>query len=101
MKIVVLISNAGSGTNLKSIIDAVGFGKIKAEIIAVISDKTDAPALGQARENNLTIVICPKKEDLLALLEKLAPDYICLAGWKQIILDEVILAFPNKILNLH
>jgi len=27
--------------------------------------------------------------------------YICLAGWKQIILDEVITAFPNKILNLH
>ena len=27
--------------------------------------------------------------------------YICLAGWKQIILDEVILAYPNKILNLH
>jgi phosphoribosylglycinamide formyltransferase-1 len=24
-----------------------------------------------------------------------------LAGWKQIILDEVIEAFPNKILNLH
>ncbi len=31
----------------------------------------------------------------------LNPDYICLAGWKQIILDEVILAYPNRILNLH
>jgi phosphoribosylglycinamide formyltransferase-1 len=31
----------------------------------------------------------------------LNPDYICLAGWKQKILDEVILAFPNKILNMH
>jgi len=27
--------------------------------------------------------------------------YICLAGWKQIILDEIVLAYPNKILNLH
>ncbi len=26
---------------------------------------------------------------------------MCLAGWKQIILDKVILAYPNKILNLH
>jgi folate-dependent phosphoribosylglycinamide formyltransferase PurN len=34
-------------------------------------------------------------------IEKLSPDYICLAGWKQIILDEVIIAYPNKILNLH
>ncbi|MDP3732982.1 MAG: phosphoribosylamine--glycine ligase, partial [Candidatus Daviesbacteria bacterium] len=49
----------------------------------------------------LPIKICPKKEDLLLLLQKLNPDYICLAGWKQIILDEVIDAFPNRILNLH
>jgi phosphoribosylglycinamide formyltransferase-1 len=34
-------------------------------------------------------------------LQKLNPDYIALAGWKQIILDEVILAYPNRILNLH
>ena len=34
-------------------------------------------------------------------MQKINPNYICLAGWKQIILDEVILAFPNKILNLH
>ena len=34
-------------------------------------------------------------------MQKLDPNYICLAGWKQIILQEVILAFPNRILNLH
>lgn len=101
MNIAVLISNAGAGTNLQAIIDAAEQKKIKAEIVAVISDKTDAPGLERARKHNLKIEICPKKEDLLALLRKLHPDYICLAGWKQIILDEVILAFPDKILNLH
>ncbi len=101
LKIAVLISNAGTGTNLQSIINGVDEGKIKAEVAAVISDKADAPALERAKKHNLPIEICPKKEDLLPLLKKLNPDYICLAGWKQIILDEVILAFPNKILNLH
>ena len=101
MNIAILISNAGSGTNLKAIIDGINQGKIKAEISAVISDKEDAPGLKHARDNNLPIEICPKKEDLLPLLKKLNPNYICLAGWKQIILDEVINAFPNKILNLH
>lgn len=101
MKIVILISNAGSGTNLKAIIDGVNSGKINAEIITVISDKANAPGLKHARDNNLPIEICPKKEDLLPVLKTLNPDYICLAGWKQIILDEVILAFSNKILNLH
>lgn len=101
MRLVILISNAGTGTNLKAIIDGISAGKIKAKIIAVVSDKADALGLKYARDNNLPIEICPKKEDLLPLLKKLNPDFICLAGWKQIILDEVILAFPNKILNLH
>ena len=101
MKIVVLISNAGTGTNLQAIINGIKEGKIKAEITAVICDKVDAPALERARQSNLPIQICQKKEDLLPLLQKLNPDYICLAGWKQIILDEVINSFPNKILNLH
>lgn len=101
MKITVLISDAGLGTNLQAIIAGVEQGKIRADIVAVISDKADAPGLAHARKHNLRIEICPKKEALLALLQKLNPDYICLAGWKQIILDEVILAFPSKILNLH
>ncbi len=101
MRIAILISNAGTGTNLQAIIDGVEIAKIKAEICAVISDTSDALGLERAEKQNLNIEICPKKEDLLPLLQKLAPDYICLAGWKQIILDEVILAYPNKILNLH
>jgi phosphoribosylglycinamide formyltransferase-1 len=101
MNIVVLISNAGTGTNLQAIIDGVADGKINGRIISVISDKADAPGLERAKKHNLPIEICPRKENLLPLLKKLNPDYICLAGWKQIILDEVILAFPNKILNLH
>lgn len=100
-KIVVLISNTGTGTNLQAIIGGVKDGKINGDIVAVISDKEDALGLDRARKNNLDIEICSKKEDLLPLLQRLNPDYICLAGWKQIILDEVILAYPNKILNLH
>lgn len=101
MQIVVLISNAGTGTNLQAIIDAVEAGSLKAQIIAVVSDRADAPGLERAKKYNLPVEICPSKEQLLPLLQKLNPNYICLAGWKQIILDEVILAFPNKILNLH
>jgi phosphoribosylglycinamide formyltransferase-1 len=101
MKIVTLISNTGTGTNLGAIIEAINLKKINAEIIAVISDKPDAQGLIKAKENNLPIKICSAKEDLLPLLKKLNSDYICLAGWKQIILDEAINAFPNKILNLH
>lgn len=108
-RIVVLISNKGTGTNLQAIIDGVKSGKINkfvanainGEIVAVISDIEDAKGLERARKHKIPIEICSKKEDLLPILKKLNPDYICLAGWKQIILDEVIEAFPQRILNTH
>lgn len=100
-KLAVLISNKGTGTNLQAVIDGCNLGKINAKIIAVVSDTSQAPGLERARRHKLQIKIVPKKEELLAILKKLNPDYICLAGWKQIILDEVIDAFPNRILNTH
>ena len=109
MKIVVLISNIGTGTNLQAIIDGVLSGKIKAKIASVISDTPDALGINRAKKYNIEVKICPKKEELLPLLKVIKPDFICLAGWKQIILDEVIDAFPNeqapsfgsRILNTH
>lgn len=100
-KIAVLISNKGTGTNLQAIINGVESGKIPAKIAAVISDTPEAQGLTRAKKHRLPIKIVPKKEGLSAVLKKLNPDYICLAGWKQIILDEVIEAFPNRILNVH
>lgn len=100
-KLVVLVSDTGTGTNLAAIIAGVNTGKINGQISAVVTDNPNAPALSHAKSNNLHIEICEKKEGLLPLLLKIDPDYICLAGWKQFILNEVIIAYPNKILNLH
>lgn len=101
IRIVILVSNIGTGTNLQAIIDGVREDRIKGEIKGVISDKEDTAALQRAKKHHLPIIICPKKEELLPILKKLNSDYICLAGWKQIITDEVLDAFPNKIINTH
>ena len=100
-RLAVLISNIGGGTNLQAIIDGVESGRINAKIVVVVSDTKESPGLKRAEKHKLPINIVPKKEDLLSVLKKNNPDYICLAGWKQIILDEVIDAFPNRILNTH
>ena len=100
-RLAVLISNMGTGTNLQAIIDGIKTKKINARIISVISDTAKAEGLKRARRNKLPIEICPEKEKLLPLLKNLDIDYVCLAGWKQIILQEVINAFPNRILNTH
>ena len=63
MRIAILISTAGTGTNLQAIIDGIAAGKIKADIAAVVSDKADAPGLERAKKHNLPIEICPLKEN--------------------------------------
>jgi len=58
LKLVVLISNTGTGTNLKAIIDGVNSEVIQAEICVIISDTANAEGLEHARKNNLIIEIC-------------------------------------------
>ena len=100
-KLAVLISTVGKGSNLQAIIDAIEADKLNAEIAIVVSDSREALGLKRAKKHSLKVAICPKKEDLLPILERIKPDYIVLAGWKQIVSDEVIAKFQNLILNLH
>lgn len=100
-KLAVLISTVGTGSNLQAIIDAIETNKLKAKIALVISDSKEAYGIKRAKKHSLKIAICPKKDDLLPILEKIEPDYIVLAGWKQIVSDEIIDKFQNRILNLH
>lgn len=100
-RLAILISNAGSGTNLQAIIDGVESGKINGQVAVVISDKEDAYGLQRAKKHNIPTEINPDKENLLTLLKKYNVDFVCLGGWKQIITDDVMKVFGNKILNTH
>jgi len=99
----VLISNAGTGSNLQAIIDAIREKKISANLAVVISDSPDAHGLIHAKKNNVpTHIFDSKKEKIEELLTKKYPvDYIVLTGWKKIISNKTIAEFPNKILNIH
>lgn len=100
-RLVVLVSNVGRGSNLQAILNAQKSQKINTKIVTVIADSQDAYGLVRAKKNNIQTYICKNKNDLLPLLIKVKPDYIVLSGWKQIVTDQVIDLYPNKILNLH
>lgn len=100
-RLAVLISNAGTGTNLQAIINGVNSGKIKAEIIYVISDAPDAYGLIRAKNANIKTLILKKEDDITIFLKDLNVDFVCLAGWKQIIPDQMLNIFENRILNIH
>jgi phosphoribosylglycinamide formyltransferase 1 len=78
-KLVIMVHAGGAHTNLKAIEEAIHNSKINAEISKVITDNEN-PTLG---------------------LDSVSMDYICLAGWKKIIPNEIINKYKNKILNLH
>jgi len=100
-RLAVLISNVGTGTNLQAIINAIEADKMNAAISIVVSDTDKAFGLERARQHNIPFEIVPEKERILGALKEYNIDFVCLAGWKQIITDEVIKFYENKILNIH
>ena len=100
-KLAILISDAGTGTNLQAIIDAVKTKKLKAKIELVVSSSKDALGLKKAQENKIMTMVVDKKNNLKKIFEDYQIDLIVLAGWKLIIDKSLIDHFKNKILNLH
>jgi len=104
----VLIS--GRGSNLQAIIDAIGEGRLDAEIAVVISNRAQAEGLARARDAGIeTLCIShrafPVRDDfdraLVDALRARAVGLVCLAGFMRLIGTPMLEAFPNAILNIH
>ena len=107
--IAVLVS--GGGTNLQALIDAEKRGEIKnGRITCVIASKADAYALERARQNGIKTRVLVRKDyaDVAsytkamteALLEEKA-DLVVYAGFMTILDEQIVRAFPNKMMNVH
>lgn len=109
MKAAVLVS--GGGTNLQAIIDAVNEGKVtNTELVGVISNNPGVYALERAKKAGIpAFVVSPKdfssrEEFHLALEEKLkelGTELVVLAGFLVKIPENLIAAFPDRIINIH
>ena len=108
INIAVLVS--GGGTNLQALIDAQGkvlqHGKIK----LVISSKPDVYALQRAKQASIDHCVIAKRDyvtqeefsnALLKQLQTYQIDMIVLAGYLSILDETIILAYPNRIINIH
>ena len=98
------------GTTLQSVIDACASGRIRARVVAVISNNSASAALGRARQAGIRAVHLsstthdsPEALDIAirnALLEAGA-DLVFLAGYMKRIGPRVLEAFRGRILNTH
>lgn len=101
-KLAILISDAGTGTNLQAIIDAIETGTLQAQIAVIVSSSPYAFGLKRAKKHHIQTIIFNKKNGLENILkETYQVDFIVLAGWKLIVPQSMIATFDNKIINLH
>ncbi|MDE6149708.1 MAG: phosphoribosylglycinamide formyltransferase [Ruminococcus sp.] len=107
--ICVLVS--GGGTNLQALIDAEKSGIIKdGKITCVISSKEGVYALERAEQNKISTRVIPRKEyaDVAAytkavtdaLIEEKA-DLVVYAGFMTILDEQIVKAFPYRMMNVH
>ena len=107
--IVVLVS--GGGTNLQALIDAEKSGIIKGgRITCVISSKEGVYALERASQNGIKSIVIPRKDYTAiadytravtdALIAEKA-DLVVYAGFMTILDEQVVKAFPYKMMNVH
>jgi phosphoribosylglycinamide formyltransferase-1 len=104
MKNVVLFAS-GSGTNAENIIRYFN-DKKTAVITQVMTNNPRAGVIERAKNLGVSVTIFDREalkhpETLIAELNEKGTDMIVLAGFLWKIPDEVIHAFPNRIINIH
>lgn len=108
LKIGVLIS--GSGTNLQALIDAIEAGNLDARIELVISSKPDAKGLVRAQKAGIqTLSLNPTvyqnarvaNSIIAEELQRAGAEYVVMAGYMRKVTEEILDAYPDKVVNLH
>jgi phosphoribosylglycinamide formyltransferase-1 len=101
---------SGRGSNFKSIVNAIDAGILPAQIVVLISNKSDAGAMEIARAHNIPTQHLSQKmfssEEALAkamldVLKKKQAEFIVLAGYLKKIPVQVIRQYKNRIINIH
>lgn len=106
------ILGSGKGSNCRAILQSVRDGKLSGQPKVVISDILDAPILGVAREfgvpnaylapGHFRTRLEPRVEaQLIAMLREAGVEFVVLAGFMRVLKEQMLAAFPGRIVNIH
>jgi formyltetrahydrofolate-dependent phosphoribosylglycinamide formyltransferase len=101
MRLAVCVS--GRGSNLLALLEALGKSPL-AEVVLVLSNRGDAPALETARARGIPGVAFRDHRDSaewMALLAQARVDLVVLAGYLKLVPAPVVAAYRGRILNIH
>ena len=103
MKNIVLFAS-GSGTNVENCIRYFKNSSV-AKVAAVFSNNPNAQVLEKAKKHKIPAVVFQKEalssDELLQKIKGFNPDLIVLAGFLLRFPENIIAAYPNKIINIH
>lgn len=108
-RVAILIS--GRGSNMVALIDAAKAPSYPAEIVLVVSNRSDAAGLARAKAEGIATAVIDHtrfgkdreafERALQSELERHRIDLVCLAGFMRLLSPVFINAFPNAVLNIH
>jgi phosphoribosylglycinamide formyltransferase 1 len=100
---------SGTGTNLQALIDR-AHGRDGVVIRAVASDKPEAPALDRARAAGIDAQVfaraafadrVARDAAMVAWLREREVELVVLAGYMQLLSDDFLARFPDRVINVH
>lgn len=100
---------SGRGSNFQAIQREIEAGDLDAEIVLLVSDRANAPALEIARAHGIEAIALPYDKTDRGAFERAAAErldaagceWIVLAGFMRILTPWFIDHFANRILNIH
>jgi formyltetrahydrofolate-dependent phosphoribosylglycinamide formyltransferase len=110
IRIAVMVSGHGRGSNLQALLDGCSSGTIRGVVALVVGTRRSAPAMERARLAGVPTLVtgpgadsCPADYEarLLDALTRRQIDLICLAGFMRLLPPRVVEAYRWRIMNVH
>jgi phosphoribosylglycinamide formyltransferase 1 len=106
------ILGSGRGSNCRALLQSIRDGKLNAKATVVISDVLDAPILEIAREFGVANAYLPPghfrtrlepkvEAQLVKMLQDAEVELVVLAGFMRVLKEQMLAAFPRRIVNIH
>ena len=106
IRLAVLLS--GNGTTLQNLLDRIADGRLRAEVVLVVSNRADAFGLERARHAGIPTAVveradCSSRDEfgrhIFDLCRMAGVDLVCLAGFLQLL--PVPDDFADRVMNIH